>query len=708
MQRYELWLDESGDFKDEQQKLENNRKPSLVGGILIRKEVAQSIDFSSLVHPEFNHATEMENHKKRDYILPALEALRELGAQEVFFENANYEDGNSNRDLYLRIMAEGLLQLLQRLNACHEDVSIDVLIARRQDADNSSNPIIQRPEYIAAINSIIERKKNEHKLLFSDNSSLRFDIGIANCTDKLILADFACNTRLTRDSAAFQEVRDRVFALHSDALIFTTTEVTSAVFVEVSMTQGNIADAVIELFMTKDEIDVEKTVELIFSKIQNMSYRLVKSQFSQLGKSITSYIYNEYDYEVGEHFLVRLYNSFIKKLLDNGFDANQLGFTVTLLLSDMYLREGDIVKASSILKKCSVLHEKMGDSMETLFTYYQLQEKIALYEIDSFQYRQAWDRMNKTSRIFEMMMSVVSTEGNLDGRFRTIKSEYYGDCLCMQIYAGMFLQSQNSSMYRELQRLSDIALKQYPGNEGELERHRQYRSRIEAEAGNLEEAVSWLMEAKIYERKSPTPQNLVYFLQRVSDSEEEVSRKYYLMYYLSIMSIAQDKRSDLADCMYNALVEQKSLLEEMKLIVFGQENQDAGEVSLENAKDFSTNILYHPMEVNCWRLGTYLLKRRGENWSLGLKYLNAAVHICFMHKNYTTMQVTGLSIGAHIMCSLLQQGCQESASVIEKKLSTYTDLEIEKLDEVSKRYISDLSACVKNKDYKKASGFVCY
>lgn len=37
---YELWLDESGQFINERELKENNKKPSLVGGFLVEKSIA--------------------------------------------------------------------------------------------------------------------------------------------------------------------------------------------------------------------------------------------------------------------------------------------------------------------------------------------------------------------------------------------------------------------------------------------------------------------------------------------------------------------------------------------------------------------------------------------------------------------------------------------------------------------------------------------
>lgn len=111
----------------------------------------------------------------------------------------------------------------------------------------------------------------------------------------------------------------------------------------------------------------------------------------------------------------------------------------------------------------------------------------------------------------------------------------------MKIYADMFLQREDTALYTQLCEASDLALKQYPQMQGELERHRQYRSHIEAETGNYKEALQWLIQAKLYEKREIDTAEICKFLQAVETTEYRISCRYYLMYYLVIMAEAKRK-----------------------------------------------------------------------------------------------------------------------------------------------------------------------
>lgn len=103
-------MDESGEFRNEKELQKRRFKPSLIGGLLVEQERVGEIDFDKLIDEERTHAMHFSNSDKSEYVLPILETLHQkYGVKEVFFENLEYEDAATNRQLYLRIMSEGLL-----------------------------------------------------------------------------------------------------------------------------------------------------------------------------------------------------------------------------------------------------------------------------------------------------------------------------------------------------------------------------------------------------------------------------------------------------------------------------------------------------------------------------------------------------------------------------------------------------------------------
>lgn len=682
MKEYELWLDESGEFKDSIEFKNKGINPSLIGGILVPVETLNSNKFQSIIGEldmQRNHANHFEADEKINYALPLLEKLHEESdACQVIFENVNYEKDSNHRQLYLRIMAEGLLQLMLTLNAKNEDVKLHVIIAQRQDVDTQTNRRINESEYQDKLREIQEKKKKEHRIILSRNSECTFEIAVATKTPKLCFADFVCNLRLTRNSKGLRCVKDRINHLYDNAYLFTLNEITSENFIKQCLVQNDVSEAIMELYTSIDSLNHILIIEEIIDKMKTMSYRLVKSQLKQTANECIAYVAKCSDYHIGQLILERINEELLPAFQNEGFNVFQFQFQIYIQLADLYLRKGDIVKARGILNQCKELHRKMQNSLENIFSYYQLLEKEAILYIDEFDYYASSTLMERVCHTFENVMQMVEIDDLIGERFKYPISEYYGDALCMRIYALMFQQRENPSLYHELVLLSDKALLQYPNNEGELERHRQYRSHIENECGNYELALEWLMSAKLYRMIPCTMENIKQFVKAVFESEEIISFQYYIMYYLSIMAEAKRNNHPLADKMHAVLQSCKEYLSQIDLIDFSKKEANTIEMPIEAIKEKKSNLQYHPMEINYWKYANYY--HYSQNYEKAEKFYTKALSAC-RDNNYLTMRITGIGIFAE---RILNTACIN----LKKANYQYEDL-LQEIGMIQKLTMSD-------------------
>lgn len=102
--RLELWLDESGDFKNDQNPRLN---PSLVGGVLIKAEVINEHEAASILGKDYVHFTD----ESGDFNISKLQALKERGAEFVIFQSAERVTIIDSDTTYLNVLAEGIIQL---------------------------------------------------------------------------------------------------------------------------------------------------------------------------------------------------------------------------------------------------------------------------------------------------------------------------------------------------------------------------------------------------------------------------------------------------------------------------------------------------------------------------------------------------------------------------------------------------------------------
>ena len=659
--KYELWLDESGNFEDKEAK-RIKENPSLIGGILVEKEVVDNIKFDEIISQKHNHATEMGYEEKKKYLLETLEKVKEDYRVKLFYiENPNYEYEKSNRQFYLRMMAEGLLQLMQVLNAENESVELDVIIAQRQDVTAKSNQRrINEKEYIYLIQKYIENKKKQNKILLHKKSRLSFYLDSAYRNPKLWLADYASHVRYRMNSKLFHDSKTRLKLLFSDAYLFTINEVTTTSYINKLLSNNMVADAIYEAFTTTEKIDLNKELKKICDRMQLTSYRLVKSQLKQFAADIVSYTANEDDYEVSERLLKRINTEFIPMLKEKGFPCENCQFHILIQLIDMFLREGDIIAARQMLEECKKVQRTFGNSLENVLSYYQVLEKEAILLIDEFRYEDADNLMGKACDSYQNIMKAIVTDSNLKDRFPDIKSEYFGDALCMKIYAEMFLQRKYPEKYAQLCEESDLALKQYPDSEGELERHRQYRSHIELEAGNYEEALQWLMKAKMYKNLSTEVVGIRDFLYSVDTTEYMMGCQYYLMYYVLIMAEASRTGDLIADTMYEVVCEYKEFLKKSGIILGNKKKEKFEEIDIRKAILLASGISYHPLEIIHWKWASYYYYQK--KYMKALPYYESAYKICFKYSNYDTMKITGLGVLAEMICCLLEMGKTDLAT----------------------------------------------
>lgn len=675
MKKFELWLDESGDFRD---KTSTSHPMSLVGGVLIAEKYARSGDWQKILHrPDFNHATEMSYRDKVEYAFDCMEDLvQEYKAIPVFFENKEKEGSGDNRKLYLDILMEGLLQLLQKLDAMYNGVQLDVTIATRKADANKGRQMthIEEEEYSAAIQRGVQYRRQKKGGLLSKHTRVNMTFIQAKKSKKLIFADFFCNTRYhyCLDKKYFNKNVKRVEEIFFSAYTFSLTENILANRISQMSSRNDLSDALMEIFYVYAK-GREEYIDMLLSRMELVSYRSLKSQIKQAATDITAYANQQDSYEKGIDFLQSIQKEFLAKVKTRNFGGvvDPFEFNLLLQLSDMCLRAGRLVEAMRTLAKCRKVQAGMGNYLKEVMTYYQLLEKEAVFAIDAFHYPAAEKLMEDACLVFKQVMAGITGSEITKHRFPDMQSEYYGDALCMQIYAMIFRfqDKTQTQMYEKLVALSDEALDQYPKIEGELERHRQYRSRIEAKAGKYGAALHWLIQASLYHRWQGEDEIgealLEEFFDKVYQEGEAVSSQFYVMYYVLIMNGARQVDRPLADKMYRALIRHQGIIELTKLHI----DSNPYDKEISRLKNNMENILYHPMEIVLWAMAEYcyfrgqeednklkvaedfleknkIKKSKSDYWQAAQNYYNRAIKVCQDSPQNLNLRVIGLAIEA--------------------------------------------------------------
>ena len=552
------------------------------------------------------------------------------------------------------------------------------------DDDGGELEEILNEEYLEMLKNYIQAKKKEGHVILHEDTEMSIAIDSARTNNRLKMADYVCNFELTYNSRKFSEAEKQLFlAMKNDGFCYSFEEDTGVNIVQAYLEQGDIANALAEAVFNAEEKTFSRLLDTITTKISAMGYRGAKVQLDQCTKEFTTYVYMDDDYERSEEFLKKLLDRVIPVFEKNDLPCEKFKYSLELLLTDMYLREGDIDAAVSEMEKCKAAESALSSSLENLLYYYQLVEKEALVCIDSFEFEKGAELMEGACRGFREILECITLVDSLKDRFPTIISEYYGDALCMKIYAQLFLQRFSPELYDSLTKDSDTALCQYGPYEGELERHRQYRSVIELQKGNYEEAAKWLLMTQPGDVNMHSLENQYTlgildfdgFLKSVIKGEGKTARRYYLMYYVKIMAEAAIDGQKVADDMAYALKRNPAIQEMEDLKDFRRLKTDRGirvieqrVTSLDNIIRYSSYMDYHPLEVNYWKHATY--------WFAKKQYVKAeplyekAIKICYLNPNYIQLAVFGLGIRAEYIVCLIDQGKDRKAN---KEYSTLID-----------------------------------
>ncbi|MCR5825525.1 MAG: hypothetical protein K6G54_03065 [Oscillospiraceae bacterium] len=656
MTEYELWLDESGDFEAETQS-DRRRNPSLVGGILIRKGALSDARIRQLADPDNRgdfHATEMSAETAQRVVPVALEGVCNAGGKLVYFQNTERIDYHTNRDLYLRVLASGLAQLTKYLST-QGHFTLNITVAVRfveKEPGSEEKRAIAGEEYRRELKSYIAHEFEDINFTLDPHDRIALTILSARREFRLFLADYACNAKLVLNSRKYRPVRDRLLALFDPRYQFTVTALTAENSIRAKLAANDVSGALMEYFTARGKLSKKKMLNEILKRFCAMSYRLQRLQLREFSAALRAYAGKETDFERSESLMKEAIERFFGELARRHIpvQTDESLFWLQLSLADMYLREGDVLHAKPMLDALEQLIRGMNYRVENLAHLYFYRDKKALYEIDTMDYAAAVKTMDATIHAMEGLFAALDRDplvADYFGADRQLYSEYLGNAYCMKIYAELFLQRQDASLYdRSLRADTDKALSQYRYS-GELERNQQYRAKAENEAGHCRAALEWLLKTKDLTLDGENVKEPCVRYLTAAREEDPLSRDYYAMYYVEIMEHAARLGQDaLADAMYAALVQEKETLNDLilprKPAVIRSDAAVSNIVYADIFSDGKAPRRYHPREIVLWKYGAYQMLRGND--AAASRCWEDAVTVCDENPDYTQLKLVAIAV----------------------------------------------------------------
>lgn len=629
MKSYELFLDESGEFKIDEKNPKKN--PSLVGGILIKKgALERKAVIKDILQRNDVHMCEISAKSGKeagDYAIELLGRIKQI-AHVVIFENNERLELENDKELYLNIISEGIINLAEKLSLekADEDIELNVLIATRRDLkfDDPSKKI-EKERYDQIILEKIYMRMVEKNLFLSKNFKINIKFASGTKDPYLMLADVVCNTRLTRKSNKFtkeQKVKiEQIF--NNSKYMFNVFRSNVQKEISTYISQNNIVDASFKLVELEDGRDKNYLIDLIVNRINGMETDNLRIQIELLSIKIKSLINIQGKLFLVENYLNTLQEKVMRRIKKKDVLISKLNLDISLYLLTIYTHNGNINKCYEKIQESEELLKELNGTWEFLDYYYILKIREAVFYMDCFDFEKVVQTLEEVIERAELVSELIKEIPGCEN----MTSDVVGKALGTRLQAYTYLIAKDEKYYELAIKDWEKAISQFVSGADKVRQYL-YRVNIEVEKGDVKKAIYYL-GLSVKENKA----DFAKILNKI-ENISGFSKHFSVSAYLKVMATAKEKNDmEIARQMNEALRENKSLFEEYCLNESGKEyNGQKIESKKEN--------LFHPFELIYWNLARYY---KNQDNNLAKEYYKKAVNVCDAYKE-TTLSLVSIAI----------------------------------------------------------------
>lgn len=558
MNHFELYLDESGQFKEQSTK----GRPSIVAGYLVNKKCSETWakniftktkgknTLFSQINIQYFHAMESRSDAITEFSVCLMEELQNSGATMVVFKNGR---GNSivNSDItYLNVFAEGVLKLIYHLLASYkDDITLNIIYATRLQVEEKEKRGMIQPilddEYIERIQERIILRMAQ--ITPNERKRIRYTLqwGSARKSALLMLADAINYSFRGGVSALSHAQKDRISALKQ--LSFKVVEHSGWEAIEAYLASNRWAESVYmwygEYF---DELQAQYTDEfnqLIIDRFRKMGFAGNKVQLEILS-NLTKVLIDMRNYETANKFMKRLDQKLFPLLSREGLLSPETEFDLHFFRLTTATHQGDLDEAERQVKICRSKLSQLPATWETLDYYLSYKLREAEHQKNTFDFKGAIDNLNKLEQILTDAVSVVKMIDELGEFGERIKSTTLGKVLGSRVTARCYLSYEFPEQLALARKDSDAAIEQFHRT-SDKERQYMTRTMVEYLDSRFEDALVWL--GKAYRMDDVTPTKLMEVLRK-----DKNAAVFGILHYTSLMAAAIKKDNPLGKQMFSA------------------------------------------------------------------------------------------------------------------------------------------------------------
>lgn len=643
---FELWLDESGRFENDQNL---SRNPSLVGGVLVEKDKLNIKKISDILELDFVHSNEINSDEFGNFAIKVLTKTRENNGNMVIFENAERLEIVDSTTTYLNIISEGIIQLIQLLSAEHGQIELNVLVAVRLDMvrqDLVKGLIIKHEEYVSRLEERITI--GLARRLLSTNSKWKWSIQLASARKdkRLMLADVVCNTWLTRSGPRrfTDKNREEISKLYLKKHRFTVFEKATSSYIKRLIAEGDLSGAIFEVYTSQEKILKADLVDIILRRLSLLGSEGMRLQLLNLKNKIGVLVKINKDFDKSKIILSKLQDDFIVGMKKLGLEPGIFALDIYLYMLTVFTHEGNIQQAEKQIILCEDAMKKLANRWESIDYFFMFKTRLAVHQVNCFDFYRASQEMTDIINSLKETMGLFSIIDGLGELYDNLKSDILGKALGTRLQSNTMILRKENDLYELIIEDSIAALKEF-SRSGDIQRQYQYRSQVEYEAGNYTQALKYLF--KVNNMKFNKVSDIDMFIFQIS-KEHPSTQSFCMMHYTKIMAEATiDKEMELSELLYEALVKNTELYNNIT----------------------RNDIMDHPYEIIVWKLATYQGLR--GNISSAIRLYDQAIGGCFKKPDRWTILAIGLGILAE-KSSMLLLNAQKQSKEAEKSFKEFT------------------------------------
>lgn len=611
----ELWLDESGEFKYDDNK---RRNPSLVGGVLVKKGHITEESAQQFIGRKTIHYTELNDGSEN---MKLIEWVKQQNGTYVIFENKERVQIIDSDTTYLNVLAEGIIRLLSHLSAVYRDFTLRVLIATRKrmsDEEERKSGIIEKHRYEKLLRERIIVGLAREALTNKNDWDYHIEFDDARTSYRLMLADGICNTYLTRTATRkfTEEQRVRIKQLYDDEYIFSFFEHTRKAQLKRLLAEGNLAEVIFECYLDSNRDIKDEFLTLALERLAIYHEHGQQLQLDIITHKIATFIKFDRNYTYIKPVLESMQDDLLTRLNTNSIDIPTFDLDIILYLYTVYTHEGSTKAIEQDRLFLEKLHE-VKDIMKK-FEYFNMYTlRRAINEKNMLNIEGAIKDSTKAIRVLEEMvdlMEILDEDIELGSDLQ--KYEVLGKAYGTRGQGYMMLIQEDESNFQKAIDDFSRALEHFQLNR-DKERQYLYTSQAYAEAGKLDEAITWLYEATFIEREDDKFKLLLQTLKNLEIGQ--IIYRYHTYFKILESAVRHDQLS-LADELYDALARENIHVDQLR----------------------AQYEMVHPMQFILWNYATYLFAKGRDRQAHS--YLDEAIERC--ENKGLTIQVIQLGMFA--------------------------------------------------------------